>query len=314
MPDHQSCLAATATALTNSVRIIITNRRVFFSIFALLALPLSFLAFSLSLSSFSVKAHVLHLESLAALSSTRFEARHVWKESRESAISLLHLKLLYFPPSYLLSLLASVASVSAAHSASSGHPASLESSLSAFKSSWYRPLLTSICIHALLFLYSCVPYTLGAAAGAGPGGSGAARLAIWAVGWGVEVYLMAVMGMGLVVSIMERSFGFGAIRVGSELMEGRRVCGWALSGLLAFLTGWIGWRMEALLRGAMDGGDVETPPKWSVEMGLARWDWVGLVCLYGLVVVWGYVVSTVFYFECRKRHVVREDDCEDDSS
>lgn len=114
---------------------------------------------------------------------------------------------------------------------------------------------------------------------------------------------MAVLGMGLVVSILEERFGWDAIFIGSDLMEGKRVCGWVLSGLMGLVTGLIGWKMEGL---KMDGEDSAKETRWKAVMLLKGWETLGLAVVYGVVMVWGYVVTTVFYCECRKQHVVWE--------
>lgn len=113
---------------------------------------------------------------------------------------------------------------------------------------------------------------------------------------------MAVTGLALVVSILEERFGWDAIRVGSGLMAGRRLCGWALSGLLVMVTAVIARKLEEV----MDGQDLmersSTGTMTRVVVGIG--DKFGWVILYGLVVLWGYVVTSVFYCECRKRHVI----------
>ncbi|CAK7344674.1 unnamed protein product [Dovyalis caffra] len=276
------------------------NKQIFSSIFALLALPISLLLFSRSLSSHPIQSQILHLESIAALSSTRFEARHVWKESRETAIALLHLNILYFIPSFTLSLIAAVSSVVSTESGYHRNPTSLKSAVIAVKSMWLRTLVTFIFVYVILFCYSSVPRTLWVLTGEGSFGSG---FVIWVVGSVCKIYLEAVLGMGLVVSILESRFGWDAICFGSDLMEGKRVCGWVLSGLMGLITGLIGWKMEEL---KMDGEDMVMETRWTAVMVLKGWDRFGLVVLYGVVMVWGYVVTTVFYCECRKRHAVWE--------
>lgn len=105
---------------------------------------------------------------------------------------------------------------------------------------------------------------------------------------------MAVLGLGLVVSAAEERLGWEAIRVGSGLMRGRRVCGWLLSGLLVLASGWINGRVEELL---LEAGQ-------DSEMGV--WDKTVLICSYGLVVLFSYVITTVFYCDARRRHGIRE--------
>lgn len=53
----------------------------------------------------------------------------------------------------------------------------------------------------------------------------------------------------------------------------------------------------------MDGQDSWTMRK--MVMGIR--DKLGLMGLYGVVVQWSFVVTTVFYCDCRKRHVNRSE-------
>lgn len=96
---------------------------------------------------------------------------------------------------------------------------------------------------------------------------------------------------------MEERFGWNAIHVGSRLMEGRRACGWMVSGSLVAMSWCIGIKLKTVI------GDVDTRAGWTMLMAV-KWEKAALVCLYGLVVLWSYVVTTVFYVECRKRHPI----------
>lgn len=107
---------------------------------------------------------------------------------------------------------------------------------------------------------------------------------------------MAVTSMGLVVSMNEERFGLDAIRIGSDLMKGSRVCGWVLSALFIFVSGVIGWKVEQ----SIDGEDLAN----GRSTVMINWmlDQAGLICLFGWVVIWSYIVMTVYYCDCRKRH------------
>ncbi|GAV90540.1 hypothetical protein CFOL_v3_33949 [Cephalotus follicularis] len=276
-----------------SLKIFWRNKQVFIPIFTLLTLPVSLLMFSLSLSSLPIKSRIYHLESIGLLSSTRFEAGHVLRESRDESLSLLRLKSLYFLPNYLLSLLSAISVVNSTSSSFHSKRPTLRTAFAAVRLTWKRFVATSIFVYVSLLLYAEVPRVMTALVYS-PG----LKLLVWVIGSSIEVYLMAVLGLGLVVSVVEERFGWEAIRVGSSLMEGRRVAWWVLSGLGVLVTGWIGWRVER----AMDGLDSRV---WTVVM--SGWDKVGLVCGYGLLVILSYVVTTVFYCECRKRHVIKDE-------
>ncbi|KAL5840201.1 hypothetical protein ACOSQ4_012809 [Xanthoceras sorbifolium] len=286
--------------LYNSLEFFPRNKRISISIFALLTLPLSYLIFSFSLSARPIKAHIYHLEALARFAPTRFEARHVWKESRTEAISLLRLRLLYFLPSYSLSLLSAITAVVSSHSSSSaGKRLSLRAALSHARLSWKRPLVTTICIYAVLLLYTQVVSFVAVVSGNAIG----SRMLVWVIGLVLEIYVMAVTGVGLVVSVLEDRFGFDAIRVGSDIMEKRRLCGWVLTSWFVVVSGLIGWKWERMLVTMMDGNaHYRGKEQWTVVIG--GLEKLVLIVLYGIAVLWSYVVTTVFYCECRKRHVI----------
>nr|KYP51409.1 hypothetical protein KK1_026690 [Cajanus cajan] len=77
----------------------------------LTTLPLSTLVISESISTHSLSSQIHHLEALARFAPTRFEARHVWHQSRHDALSLLRTRALFSLPSYLLSLAAALSAV-----------------------------------------------------------------------------------------------------------------------------------------------------------------------------------------------------------
>lgn len=110
---------------------------------------------------------------------------------------------------------------------------------------------------------------------------------------------MAVMSLGLVVSIAEERFGWDAIRVGSGLMSGRRVSGWVLTGVFVLVTGFIARELEKVMNGQDPFGE---PSSTVTRVAAGVGDKVGLIGLYGAVVLYGYVATTVFYWDCKRRH------------
>lgn len=115
---------------------------------------------------------------------------------------------------------------------------------------------------------------------------------------------MAVLSLGIVVSILEERFGWEAIKVGSGLMAERRFCGWVLSGLLALVSGLVRGKMEVLMEGQISSSKILS--------SMSGMDKMGIICIYGAVVVWSYVVTAVLYCECRRRHGIRELEREED--
>ncbi|XP_022749452.1 uncharacterized protein LOC111298950 [Durio zibethinus] len=273
------------------LKIFLQNKHIFFPILIFLNLPLAFLLFSLSFASRPLKHHIFHLEYVAVLSYTRFEARHVLKESREESLSLLRLKLLFSFPSFILSLLSFVSTVHVTSlSLSSPHRPSFLSTTTALKLAWKRVVVTSLCSYGLFLLYVQLPQLFAAAFGNHPRIS----LSILVIGLGFEVYIMGVLGLGMVVSTLEEKFGWDAFRVGSNSMAGRRVCWWWITCMLVAVSGWIGNRFEKLT----DSDDLVKSGIWAVVMG---WESMGLLWFYGVVIIWSFIVSTVFYGDYKNR-------------
>ncbi|GMJ13843.1 hypothetical protein like AT4G16850 [Hibiscus trionum] len=272
---------------SGSLRIFFQNKHIFLPILLFLALPLSFLLLSLSISSRPLKRHIFHLESVALLTSTSFESRHLLKQSREESISLLRLKLLYSFPSFFFSLLSFISAVHVA-SVPPPHRPSFFSTAAAIRLAWKRVAVTSLCSYSLFLLYIQLPQLFAAAMQNYPRVS----LPILVVGSGLEVYLMGVLGLGLVVSAVEEKFGWEAIRIGSVLMAGRRFCWWFVTCMLVGVSGWIGNRFEKLT----DGEEYVMSGVWTVFM---RWETAGLWWFYGALVIWSCIITTIFYSDCK---------------
>ncbi|XVE63431.1 hypothetical protein DITRI_Ditri07aG0020100 [Diplodiscus trichospermus] len=204
-------------------------------------------------------------------------------------MSLLRLKLLFSFPTSVLSLLSFVSTIHAA-SLSPPHRPSFLSISTAIKLAWKRVVVTSLCSYAIFLLYIQLPHLFAAAFRNHPRIS----LPILVIGSGIEVYLMGILGLGLVVSALEEKFGWDAFRVGSDLMAGRRVCWWWVTCILVGVSGWIGNRFEKLT----DGEDSSKSGVWTVMMG---WETMGLMWFYGVVIIWSFIVTTVFYGDCKNR-------------
>ncbi|KAK7382986.1 hypothetical protein VNO78_28651 [Psophocarpus tetragonolobus] len=274
------CFVSPLKILCDSLTILRTNKLLFCSILFFTTLPLSFLTFTLTISTHALRNHVFHLEAVARVASTRVEARHIWHESRVDALSLLRTRALFTLLCFPLSLAAAVSAVHATVSAVQARPATVRGA------NWKRPAATVLFVYLVLMAFAPVP---GALAAATVGSLLWARLVARAIGSCADVYLMAVLSMGLVVSVAEDRVGWEAIRVGSGLMEGRRLCGWIISALFVLVSGLINRKMELLLEN-----------QDSAEIGV--WDKSVLICWYALVVLVSYVVTTVFYWDSRRRH------------
>ncbi|KAJ7955725.1 Transmembrane protein [Quillaja saponaria] len=299
------CCFSPIKILFDSLKIFLRNKQIFFFIFALTTFPLSFLVVSLSISTHQLRSKIYHLEAIAHLASTRFEARHVWEESRGDAVSVLRTKALFFIPCYILSLIAAITAVNSTTSSFNGKRPNLQTAVTAVKLTWKRPVVTTILVYGIMLAYAAVTRTSLALTTASHG----SRFLVQAIGSGVELYLMAVLSLGMVVSITEDRFGWEAIKVGSGLMAGRRFCGCVLSGLFVVLSNKIAWNLETM----MDGEDsiVElsrSSPGSSTATNvlIEVQDKMGLIGLYGFAVLFSYVITTSFYCDCRRRNVIRE--------
>ncbi|XP_047172806.1 uncharacterized protein LOC124840738 [Vigna umbellata] len=262
--------------LWDSLRIIHTNKLIFCFILCFTTLPLSFLTFTLAISTHQLRSKIYHLEAVASVAHTRVEARHVWHESRDNAVSLLRTRLLYALLSFPISL---AAAVSAIHTAAHGKP------ISPRAANWKGPAVTVVFVYVLLMAFSLVPRVLAAATFGSPL---LIRVLTRIIGSGAEVYLLSVLSLGIVVSVAEDRVGWDAIRVGWGLIQGGRVCGWVLSALFVFVSGFINRKVEAMLENR------------NTEIGV--WNKPLLMCFYAVVVVFSYVVTTVFYCDSRRRH------------
>ncbi|CAN8231726.1 unnamed protein product [Cochlearia groenlandica] len=296
------------TTLLDSLMILFRNKHILLPIFAFVAIPLSALHLSLTLTSFRLRNHVFRLEALANVVHTRFEARQIWQESREDAVSLLLLRFRYFVPSFILSCIASITVITTTSFSHKGLNPSLKSSFASVKSSWMRVTATSIIVYGLLFLYSPLPMFLSALFGYTP----ASRYLVKILSLGIEVYIMAITGLGFVVSVLEERYGLDAIKEGTVLMKGRRITGLALAGVFVFLSSFISREMEKLAKEV----DVNSSSGswWRSVVVAGGWEGWKLVCMYGGEVVLSYVVITVFYCECRKHHGTSNANADDEES
>ncbi|XP_074273680.1 uncharacterized protein LOC141597208 [Silene latifolia] len=312
IPFIPKCLSPLIFIFLDSIKLIfIHNPKLFLIIYIVGALPLSLLVASLSLLSTSryLKSHIVRLEFLYQIVDIWIEAGNV-RETSELDLKRLHrFKVGHAVPILIFSLFTTVSivtAVTAAVSSPSGKKRSSKPTLrtvfTALRVGWYRTLITSVVSvlfwvvsgHALPALIAAVGYPT--------------SIAVLFISVAIDVYAMAVLGVALVVSVAEDRYGIDAIRVGSGLMKGRRISGWVLSGLILLSMNCIGKEIVGVLDGK-DWGEVNEGKNWMVEMRVGYV--IGLMVLLGWLVMWCYVVITVFYCDCRKRHaVIRQDEQE----
>ncbi|KAH0652196.1 hypothetical protein KY289_029874 [Solanum tuberosum] len=155
-----------------------------------------------------------------------------------------------------------------------------------------------MCVYVIMLACGIVPGMLVAFLETRP----FVRVVVEVIGSGLELHMMAVTSLALVVSVNEGMYGFDAIRVGSGLMEGKRVCGWVLSGLFVLFSDLVrGMEMSM----TMDGSDFKRVESTVVINFL--WDNMVWIFLYALMVQWSFVVTTVFYFDLKKRDSIKRD-------
>ncbi|KAL2940225.1 Protein RecA [Bienertia sinuspersici] len=250
----------------DSLKIIfLENPNFFFTIFSLITFPLSILLTSLSISSTPrfLKSHIARLEWLSHVVPIWIEASNIQDEERADSRRLFRIRLLHGVPILALSLFAAVSIVVAAYAAlRKKKKCSLRAVVGVVKGRWVPPLLTCMVNFILWVVWAHLDPVVDT----------------YAVKYGyltavvqvvVEVYMMAVIGVGLVVSVIESRVGLDAIRVGSGLMQGRRVCGWVLSGLILLVSGFIGRQMVGVMNG-QDLGVGSGGYTWTVEMRVGK--------------------------------------------
>ncbi|KAI4377258.1 hypothetical protein MLD38_014918 [Melastoma candidum] len=214
---------------------------------------------------------------------------------------LLSRSLLSLPLLLPLSLLSSSSSISSTFSLLSS-PASRPPRILSTVCTFPRLLATSICAHALTWLYLCVSSLLLSSL---PASALTIAFVVRLLAWAGRAHLMAAMSVAAVATVAspEVEVGWGAVREGWRAVGRRWWCAWVVTVVLGLGTEGI-WGGVLLKR--MDGQD------WSGVVGLVRWmagiGWrAWLVVLYGFLVLLSYVVYTVFYWDYRKACYHRSD-------
>nr|DAD27597.1 TPA_asm: hypothetical protein HUJ06_029065 [Nelumbo nucifera] len=200
-------LCSLKTLFHSSFNVFRDNPRLFISIFALTTFPLSLLFFCSSLYSRQLKDQIYSLEALALL-----------KESRADSLTLLRLKTLFFLPSYVLSVLATITSVNSMLLAYSGRRPSCRTAVTAILMSWKRPLVTSIYVFIIMVAYDHVPRTISAMVA----DNSRSRWLVAVIGLIVDEYLRAVLSSAVVVSVTEERLGWEAVKAGWWMVEEKR--------------------------------------------------------------------------------------------
>ncbi|WMV36457.1 hypothetical protein MTR67_029842 [Solanum verrucosum] len=293
-----------AKIIINSFKIsLFSTKKISFLIFFFLSFPLSFILFLLSFLTFPLKNRIQHLEEISLFSSIHVESKQLLEDANEEAKSLLFLKILFLFPTFLLSFFTAVTAVNVAFSVCSNGKPTILTAITAVKAVWIRVGVTTMCVYVIMLACTIVPGMLVAFLETRP----FVRVVVEVIGSGLELHMMAVTSLALVVSVNEGMYGFDAIRVGSVLMEGKRVCGWVLSGLFVLFSGLVRGTMEMsmTMTMTMDGSDFKRVES-TVVINLL-WDNMVWIFLYALMVQWSFVVTTVFYFDLTRRDSIKSD-------
>ncbi|KAL5699362.1 hypothetical protein ACHQM5_030278 [Ranunculus cassubicifolius] len=277
-------MTSTFNIIFNSIKILKSNPRIFITIYGLIIFPLSMVLFSLFIISQPI-INDIQEKQMAASGVTPYESLGRLREIRLHSRKLMAIQCLFFFPFYVFSLMALITTVNSTSQCYNGKPANPITALKAVMMTWMRPSVTSIFVCGILFGCSILTHVVFLLADE-------TVLEFWLrFVWVVlEVGLMAVSGMGLVVSVLEERFGWDAFCVGWGLMDGKRFSGWSLAGFVYLVTGGIRLGFNHLI----DRGDA-----------LAVLGNCLLICLLGFVTLSSYVITTVYYNECKKQHVDR---------
>lgn len=107
------------------------------------------------------------------------------------------------------------------------------------------------------------------------------------------IYINCVWHLGSVITVLEESYGLGAMRKSLRLIKGKQMVAFCLFLMYFVLTFLIGLAFAIwVVHGryfAVSGG-------WRVVLGIA------LILVLSLVDLLGFLVQTVFYFACKAHH------------
>ncbi|KAG5054188.1 hypothetical protein JHK85_006698 [Glycine max] len=181
--------------LWESLRILQSNELVFTSILYFTMLPLSFLTFTLAISTFPLRSHVLHLEAVVRITAMRIEARHVWHESYDATVSLLCMRAIFALLSSHLSLAAAISAVHATSFVAQENPSALHGG-----SNWKLPAVTVVIVFVILMAFALVPQVLAAAMFTSLPWI---QILVRAITSGAKVYLMTLRSLALMVFIIK---------------------------------------------------------------------------------------------------------------
>ncbi|XP_047326573.1 uncharacterized protein LOC124930264 [Impatiens glandulifera] len=203
-------------------------------------------------------------------------------------------RLLYWTFVLVFSLLSTSAVVYTVASVYTGKHVSFREIISVVPKVWKRLAVTFLCAFAFFFLYNIVftlLFVLWAFTLSGSDGVGPVTIIVLFVAYFIGfIYMSIIWQMASVVSVMEDSFGLGAMRKSKDLIKGKMWIAIVIFVKLNVSLAAIQILFQLLV--AYGGGSA------ALKIGM------GVLCLLLLLklILMGLVIQTVFYFVCKSYH------------
>lgn len=276
--------------IRDSIRLIVADFTTFLPTILLASIPI-FLPLFFSLSVQSVRKDIAKKESILPWLMGGATSLHVKEEIAFDVRRFLLRKAAYWLPSFVFSIISTVTTIKLAACSHMCQKPKFMVALAAIRETWWKLAITSLCVTVFREAYDQFARVPRVAAADGLVRTSVAAAVKVVMVWGgfsiLRAYIMAVLSMGMMVSIMEGRWGLDAVGIGWELVEERRFSGWILAGLQAALSGSTGWWW---CRSSDRFGCGST--RTGSELLL-----VGL--LSAAMVVLSDVLNTIYYFDCK---------------
>ncbi|KAJ8617224.1 hypothetical protein MRB53_013410 [Persea americana] len=211
---------------------------------------------------------------------------------------LMVLESIFFLIFCILSLFAMAMTVNASAATYTGKYLSLKDVFSRTMTTWKRPVITCLYIVLIAMAYAfLVALLLGAFVLIADGSVLITCISLVGIlAFLFYLYIALICLQGLAISIVEETcYGIEALVKAEMLMKGRKLQGFALMLFLLLLSAPV-WALFSL-----NTVEDEIEPEYQVALGIVG---AVVVCLMKL---FGFVVYTVLYYQCRSNIVERED-------
>lgn len=165
---------------------------------------------------------------------------------------------------------------------------------------WKRLIVTFLWALLMMFSYAVIFFLafflVVMVCGAIFSSTVAINVVIWAgvvVLWSGIIYINCVWHLGSVITVLEESYGLGAMRKSLRLIKGKQMVAFGLFLMYFVLTFLIGLGFAMWV---VHGRNFHVSGGWRVVLGSA------LILALSLVDLLGFLVQTVFYFACKAHH------------